>query len=88
MEPRRREELDSAYLFNVMGNWAINIQGIGCHHNENPDIDADLAAAAFFAKLREMGQHVESATFTYGGKVDLAAQGKDVLLSDTVTCNS
>ena len=59
-----------------MGNWNINIQGIGCHHNGKPDIDADLAAVEFVAKLRAMGLTVESASFTSGGKVDLLEVSK------------
>lgn len=54
-----------------MGNWNINIQGVGCHHNGKPEIDADLAAAAFVETLRKQGHTIEAATFTYGGKVDL-----------------
>lgn len=54
-----------------MGNWAINIQGIGCHHNENPDIDANFAAAELVERLLKMGQHIEKATFTYGAKEEL-----------------
>lgn len=56
-----------------MGNWNINIQGVGCHHNSNPKIDADLAAVEFVAKLREMGLVVESASFTSGSALDLIA---------------
>lgn len=63
--------MDSAYPFNVMGNWAINVQGIGAHHNENPDIDANAAALEFVNRLLEMGQHIEKATFTYGAKEEL-----------------
>lgn len=62
-----------------MGNWAINVQGIGAHHNENADIDADLAAAAFVETLRKQGHMVESATFTYGGKVDLCPRSSPLV---------
>lgn len=55
-----------------MGNWNINIQGIGAHHN--PDYypkDANKMAAEFVRQLIEAGHNVEAATFTYGGKNDL-----------------
>lgn len=54
-----------------MGNWNINIQGIGCHHNGKPEIDADLAAEEFVKKLKEQGHTIEHAEFTSGGKKDL-----------------
>lgn len=54
-----------------MGNWNLNIQGLGCHGNKSADIDVDIAAAEFIEKLRKMGQHIEKATFTFGGKQDL-----------------
>ena len=59
-----------------MGNWNINIQGVGCHHNGDPKIDADLAAAEFVAKLREQGHMVEVANFTSGSKTDLIEQSQ------------
>ena len=54
-----------------MGNWNINIQGIGSHHNNAPSIDADLMAIEFVAFLRSKGQVISSATFTSGSIVDL-----------------
>lgn len=56
-----------------MGNWNINIQGIGAHHNTNPEYpkDANKMAAAFVQQLRDAGHVVESASFTHGGKEDL-----------------
>lgn len=54
-----------------MGNWNINIQGVGCHHNGKPEIDVDLAVKDFVQYLKKQGHHIESATFTYGGKIDL-----------------
>lgn len=64
-----------------MGNWNINIQGIGCHHNKNAKIDADLAMQEFVQYLKRQGHTVESATFTYGGKVDILDS-----LPSTVKC--
>ena len=55
-----------------MGNWNINIQGIGAHGNGKPDVDADLMAKEFVALLRSKGHTIEHASFTYGGKSDLA----------------
>jgi hypothetical protein len=54
-----------------MGNWNINIQGVGCHHNGNGVIDADLLSEEFVKRLKTAGQVVEHATFTHGGKVEL-----------------
>lgn len=54
-----------------MGNWNINIQGIGCHHNQKSEIDANLAAEDFVRALQKQGHTIESATFTSGGKDDL-----------------
>jgi len=54
-----------------MGNWNINIQGIGCHHNEENPTDANEMAAVFVKQLRAAGHTVESATFTSGSKEDL-----------------
>jgi hypothetical protein len=48
-----------------MGNWNINIQGVGSHHNGKPEIDADLMAVEFVAFLKTKGHTVESATFTH-----------------------
>lgn len=56
-----------------MGNWNINIQGVGCHHNKKPEIDVDLAVKDFVKSLREQGQTIKSATFTYGGEEDILA---------------
>ena len=56
-----------------MGNWNINIQGVGAHNNGKPEFDADLTAARFVAELRAQGHTVEAASFTHGGKVDLLA---------------
>ncbi len=54
-----------------MGNWNINIQGIGCHHNENHKADAQYMAARFVEALKAAGHTIEHAEFTSGGKDDL-----------------
>ena len=54
-----------------MGNWNINIQGVGCHHNTDYPQDANKMAAEFVKQLKNAGHTVESATFTHGGKEDL-----------------
>ncbi len=54
-----------------MGNWNINIQGIGCHHNNKPEIDADLAAKEFVKKLKDQGHTITEASFTFGSKEQL-----------------
>lgn len=57
-----------------MGNWNINIQGVGCHHNTNHETDADKIAQDLVDKLVEAGQHIENATFTSGGKTQLVVK--------------
>lgn len=54
-----------------MGNWNINIQGIGPHHNTSNLTDADLMAAQFVADLKHAGHTVEVANFTSGAKTEL-----------------
>lgn len=54
-----------------MGNWNINIQGIGSHHNTDNPKDADLMAWDFVQRLKEAGHTVEHATFTAGSKTDI-----------------
>jgi hypothetical protein len=54
-----------------MGNWNINIQGVGCHHNADFPNDADRMAKKFVEQLKEAGHTVEHAEFTYGGKAAL-----------------
>ena len=53
-----------------MGNWNINIQGTGCHHNMAFN-DADKMAREFVASLREKGHTVQVATFTVGSMEEL-----------------
>lgn len=54
-----------------MGNYNINIQGIGSHHNENLRQDAQRMAARFVEQLKAAGHKIEHAEFTSGGKEDL-----------------
>ena len=55
-----------------MGNWNINIQGVGCHHNQNnPPSDANKMAEKFVKELKDVGHHIETATFTFGAKNNL-----------------
>lgn len=54
-----------------MGNWNINIQGIGSHHNEGNKADAQYLAARFVEQLKASGHTIEAASFTSGGKEDL-----------------
>lgn len=55
-----------------MGNWNINIQGIGAHHNKDYPKDANKLAAEFVKQLLSAGHTIEKATFTHGGKEDFA----------------
>lgn len=54
-----------------MGNWNINIQGVGSHHNENNPTDANKMAEKFTKELKDAGHHIETATFTFGAKNNL-----------------
>jgi hypothetical protein len=54
-----------------MGNWNINIQGVGSHHNASNPEDADLLAADFVEKLKSSGHSIEVASFTHGSKEDI-----------------
>jgi len=51
-----------------MGNWNINIQGVGCHHNTNNPTDANLLTEDFIKRLKAAGHWIEHANFTHGGK--------------------
>jgi hypothetical protein len=67
-----------------MGNWSINVQGVGCHHNNNPEIDANEAAKEFVRKLIGQGQTIHVATFTYGASDGLFPP--KVVVSDDGVC--
>lgn len=54
-----------------MGNWNINIQGTGAHHNKDYDKDANKMAKNFVDDLKAAGHHIEGATFTHGSKEDI-----------------
>ena len=62
-----------------MGDWNINIQGVGCHHNppnaDGVQTDAEKMAAQFVLALRKAGHSVSAATFTAGSKTDLDPSG-------------
>lgn len=54
-----------------MGNWNINIQGVGAHHNTDHENDANKMTKKFVNDLKAAGHHIEGATFTHGGKDDM-----------------
>ncbi len=54
-----------------MGNWHISIEGIGSHHNQALDEDANKLAAKFVKELKQEGHKVTKASFTYGGTDNL-----------------
>jgi hypothetical protein len=55
-----------------MGNWAINIQGVGSHHNSANPTDANRLARKLVRDLKSAGHHIERADFTHGAKEDLS----------------
>jgi len=69
-----------------MGNWNINIQGVGSHHNKEYPQDANRMAQDFVKALKAAGHHIETATFTHGGKDDLMPQiERQVVVGDEYT---
>jgi hypothetical protein len=58
-----------------MGNWAIVIHGVGCHHNKKLPSDANRMSAEFVEALKQAGHTITSATFTHGGE-DNITDGK------------
>lgn len=56
-----------------MGNWNINIQGVGAHHNPDYPKDANRMAKDFVKQLKDAGHAIEHAEFTSGSKMDLDA---------------
>lgn len=60
-----------------MGNWNINIQGVGIHHNTNNPKDANQMAANFVRQLLDAGHSIETASFTSGGKEDTLQIAKE-----------
>jgi len=60
-----------------MGNWVLHIEGTGAHHNNRPDIDANEKAKEFVHELIGIGQTVESATFTAGGRDNVNVPAPD-----------
>lgn len=60
-----------------MGNWNINIQGVGCHHNgPTADTDANNMATAFVKALIIAGHNVQHAAFTHGAAEGLLPIGE------------
>lgn len=60
-----------------MGNWNIDIQGCGSHHNSvhedgTPSVpeDAEKMTKKFVEELKNKGHGIDSATFTQTGQVD------------------
>lgn len=53
-----------------MGNWSISIEGVGPNNNSLPT-DADAIAQNIVDALKNAGQNVTKASFTYGGSKEL-----------------
>ena len=54
----------------MLGSWHISIQGTGPHHHKNYT-DADRIAQELLDKLKDSGQTIVEASFTYGGALNL-----------------
>jgi len=67
-----------------MGNWNVNLTGVGCHHNADPN-DVEQLTAKFVEQLRKAGHNVVTATVHTGGETQVidrpAAQAN--ILPDT-----
>lgn len=50
-----------------MGSWVLTIKGVGCHHNDNPEIDANLLAPKLVKQLQDQGHSITEATFQLTG---------------------
>lgn len=60
-----------------MGTWRIEIDGCGCHDNDDASIDADLKAKEFVGGLIDQGHHIERARF-----IITDGQGRDLTGSE------
>lgn len=59
-----------------MGNNAIIIRTVGCHHNGLADIDAEQIAKRMVDELRGAGHSILTATVeSGGGSIDLTIEG-------------
>jgi hypothetical protein len=71
-----------------MGNWNINIQGVGAHHNKDYPKDANVMAQKFVEDLLAAGHQVEAASFTYGAKQPLVPPAEAEKLYATYCASS
>lgn len=58
-----------------MGNWTIIIQGMGCHHNNDAKIDANIVARGLAQELEAIGQKINRAEFYCGATTDNLVTG-------------
>lgn len=58
-----------------MGNWNMNIKGIGAHHNTNNPTDADVMFNEFVEQLKAAGHNTITASFLSGQQVDIPEIG-------------
>jgi hypothetical protein len=61
-----------------MGNFAITVHGVGCHHNQRPD-DVEHMADRFVADLKNAGHNVMRAIVHTGGEIDLIGGRSNLL---------
>lgn len=50
-----------------MGNWALHVEGVGCHHNKDNSGDIDHLASEFVKLVKAHGHGNVKAVITYGG---------------------
>jgi hypothetical protein len=65
-----------------MGSWRITVEGVGCHHNKDPKIDADLATKEFVAKLKVQGHSLKKASFELTNYQGEAVTGENLLVEE------
>ncbi len=57
-----------------MGNWSLNVRGVGCHHNGKA-YDVEQLTADFVERLRAAGHTVDDAVITCGSEVQVINRG-------------
>jgi hypothetical protein len=62
-----------------MGSWRITVEGVGCHHNKDEKIDADLATREFVAKLKAQGHSLKKAQFALTNYTGEEISGENLL---------
>jgi hypothetical protein len=73
-----------------MGYWNITVNGIGAHHNQDYEKDANKMFAKFIADMKAAGHQISVATFTYGSRdtIDLGSAYESPTYEASVAASS